>query len=573
MYRDASASAVFFNPTSTAQADASIITPPAKRQDSDAVPASCGRTTINAPNVNPIFWSAGIELYWSRVGGCIVTEIGTLPSIIETEIGYSYSTNSPFTPSGSLGAASTAVVTVYNPDFNPTSTSAVPIVRVTDTAGAVATFEAVPVFNDFNPSTVPVTQVLTADTGGVSYTVTSGPPVMVYTAIQIVESTYTDGSCSPTTSWAALQTPVINTYPDINGTIADWSDHSVQGDIPQNILKQIEEQFEKVDGWVAGTYKGLPTVNVAVYYTVALRCASPQYILTSVDALVASTTPSRSTEIPPAATQAISPPAPAKPPATVFQPSTVGPAPSPVVVPSSSGRGLGGIILSLFQPNPEITATAVDAAQPPLSTKSAVDTSSSTHRSFTLPTAPPPSYVLTEYGSTLIAMSKTAALIESQALVTETPSITNSAHTTSYGFFSTEMIAESSADPFAISTSKNLTAAPTMTAPPPVMTIGTARITANTNSDFVIADQTVTPGGLAVTISGIIISVGPGATAVVVGSNTINLVAPTGAPNIPIYQGGSVKSSTFSGWAVSLCGCLGVILMELGYEYRYLRLY
>ena len=561
LYRDVSTKAASSSLGSSTQAGTRTTTFPAMITSPGVTLASCGGTTINAPNVNPIFWSAGIEEYFTREGMCIQTLIGPVESLSESEIGYSYSTNSPFTPTGNLGAAFTAVVTVYNPDYNPSSTSTPMIVTVTDTAGALATFEAPPVYVSFNPSTVPVTQVLTvADTraDGVCYTITSGAPVMVYTAIEIVESIYQDGSCSPITSWAALPTPVINGYADINGTIADWSEHGVQGAISQSVLDRIENQFEKVDGWVAGTYKGLPTVNVAVYYTYRLGCASPQYILSSADAIIASTSSSRSTEKLLAATEAIAPSAPSKAPSTVFQPSTVAPTPPPVAKPSLSGGGLGGIILSLFQPHPKLTATpsnAVSAAPPPLSTRSAVGTTPSILRGFTLPTTSSTPATLTQSGPTLVSSPKTSPRVASQALATENPIITNSDFKASYIYSSTEPSVKLSADLFLTSMTTNFTTGLKTTAPQP------ARITANTNSDLVIAGQSVTPGGAAVTISGVVISVAPGATEVLVRNDTTNLDAPTSAPIGQPFQGGTAKSFTCSGWSGSLCGCLGVILI------------
>ncbi|KAK0508632.1 hypothetical protein JMJ35_008908 [Cladonia borealis] len=56
----------------------------------------------------------------------------------------------------------------------------------------------------------------------------------------------------------------------------------------------------------------------------------------------------------------------------------------------------------------------------------------------------------------------------------------------------------------------------------PILTIGTQTVTANSASQYIIASQTLTPGG-AITISGTPISLAPSATALIIGSSTISL--------------------------------------------------
>jgi hypothetical protein len=53
-----------------------------------------------------------------------------------------------------------------------------------------------------------------------------------------------------------------------------------------------------------------------------------------------------------------------------------------------------------------------------------------------------------------------------------------------------------------------------------VLTLGTETFTANSLSQFLVAGQTLVPGGPAITVSGTPISLAPGATAAVVGSNS-----------------------------------------------------
>jgi hypothetical protein len=552
-YRDASTTAISSNPSSATQADISAITSAATAQGPGAVPASCGGTTINAPNVKPIFWSAGIEQHVVKDGRCVQTDVTISSFLDESIIGWSFTTSSPFTPTASLGAAFTAVVTVTGPGPDPTAAYTGPVLLVTNQAGVVATLEVtLDLAAHINPSTAPITQILAAGTGAdvVSYTITSGPPVMVYTAIEVVSAAYNGGSCSPITSSATLPTPVVNNYTDINGTIANWSNHLVQGDIPQHVLRKIKDQFKDVGTWVAGTYQGLPTVNVAVYYFDQARCASPQYVLHSADALEASTTLSPSAAIPLMASET---PAPPTPSASVFQPSTVATGPSLVAAPSSGGGGLGGIILSLFQPSLHLTPVAtntVNGAQSSLSTDFAVVTSPETRRDFT-----------SSYEPAIFADSKTASSINSDTVSTGSSRIDANDFTASYASSLSDVIVETSTVPLYISTSKEPVATQTITTPPPVMTLGIAKITANSNSDFVIADETITPGGPPVTISRIVLSVAPGALEVVVGSNTANLSGPTGSPKNTPFQGNSIQGSACTTWFGSLCGSLAVVLV------------
>jgi hypothetical protein len=61
---------------------------------------------------------------------------------------------------------------------------------------------------------------------------------------------------------------------------------------------------------------------------------------------------------------------------------------------------------------------------------------------------------------------------------------------------------------------------------PPILTIGTETLVANPQTQYIVSDQTLSPGGAAITIAGTTISLAPSATAVV-----INGVTSTVAPN------------------------------------------
>ncbi len=68
----------------------------------------------------------------------------------------------------------------------------------------------------------------------------------------------------------------------------------------------------------------------------------------------------------------------------------------------------------------------------------------------------------------------------------------------------------------------------------PALTIGDQTITANPASQYVIAGQTLVPGGPAITVSGTRLSLAPSASQLVVGSSTIPLIAPGALPTLAI---------------------------------------
>ena len=59
---------------------------------------------------------------------------------------------------------------------------------------------------------------------------------------------------------------------------------------------------------------------------------------------------------------------------------------------------------------------------------------------------------------------------------------------------------------------------------PPIITIGTTTITPNAQSQYVLAEQTLIPGGRPLTISGTVVSLAPSATALVIDGKTSNVV-------------------------------------------------
>ena len=79
--------------------------------------------------------------------------------------------------------------------------------------------------------------------------------------------------------------------------------------------------------------------------------------------------------------------------------------------------------------------------------------------------------------------------------------------------------------------SSTIALGPTFTPPhsPSPLTLGSHIYTVNSKSEYIIAGQTLTPGGLAITVLGTRLSLAPSATQVIVGSSTIGL-GPTFTP-------------------------------------------
>ena len=88
--------------------------------------------------------------------------------------------------------------------------------------------------------------------------------------------------------------------------------------------------------------------------------------------------------------------------------------------------------------------------------------------------------------------------------------------------------------------------------PSKVLTFGGSTYTADTNSYFVIAGQTLTPSG-AITISGTPISLAPSATVAVIGSSTQTLASTAGTetPKVLTFRGSSYTADTNSDFVIA----------------------
>ena len=87
------------------------------------------------------------------------------------------------------------------------------------------------------------------------------------------------------------------------------------------------------------------------------------------------------------------------------------------------------------------------------------------------------------------------------------------------------------------------------TVAPPLITVGPSILSANSKSQYVVGSQTLSPGGLAITISGTRYSLGSGATDLVVGSSTEALKPQYLAlsTEAPVLTMGSAQISAISG--------------------------
>ncbi|RAR02906.1 hypothetical protein DDE82_005460 [Stemphylium lycopersici] len=94
---------------------------------------------------------------------------------------------------------------------------------------------------------------------------------------------------------------------------------------------------------------------------------------------------------------------------------------------------------------------------------------------------------------------------------------------------------------------------------PPIITIGNTTITPNAQSQYVLAEQTLIPGGKPITVSGTIVSLAPSATALVMDGKTSNVVPAVGG----VYTTVIPAALTFHN-EVYTTNRAGYIMMGLG---------
>lgn len=154
-----------------------------------------------------------------------------------------------------------------------------------------------------------------------------------------------------------------------------------------------------------------------------------------------------------------------------------------------------------------------------------------------------PAAILTFAGSTYTANSASQFIIAGQTL-TSGGTITASGTTISLPEGTNVALIGTSTQTLATAP------APTVsTDEAPVLTFEGSTYTADASSDFVIASQTLTPGGV-ITVLGTPISLEPGASDAVVGSSTQSLAMATITPADIITVGGEIVTASPTGFAV-----------------------
>ena len=134
------------------------------------------------------------------------------------------------------------------------------------------------------------------------------------------------------------------------------------------------------------------------------------------------------------------------------------------------------------------------------------------------PIAPASTPVITIDGSTLTANSASHFEIGSQTLVPGGAAITNSAgQTVSLAAGGSSVVVDGQTQPVSQQ----------VATPAPVITIGNSRITANSQSQFVVGSQTLAAGASAITVSNQVISLASSGNAVVFGQRTQAINAPS----------------------------------------------
>ena len=172
---------------------------------------------------------------------------------------------------------------------------------------------------------------------------------------------------------------------------------------------------------------------------------------------------------------------------------------------SKSEYTIGG--QTLIPGGPALTVSGTRLSLAPSATQVVVG--SNTIRLGLVVTSPP----LTLGSQIYTADSKSEYTIAGQTLIPGGPALTVSGTRLSLAPSATQVVVGSST----IRLGPNFT--------PPPSTLGYQTFTANSASDYVIDGQTLVPGSPAITVSGTPISLAPGATQVVIESNTIDLAS------------------------------------------------
>ncbi|KAI4128026.1 MAG: hypothetical protein LQ338_002917 [Usnochroma carphineum] len=183
--------------------------------------------------------------------------------------------------------------------------------------------------------------------------------------------------------------------------------------------------------------------------------------------------------------------------------------------------------------NPAPISPSERASSPTIGQQPPADGGASHSQSFVVlpppaPTIVKPSPIITIGSSIVTAGSSSQFIVGTQTLAPGGPAITHSG---------TVLSLPSSGSGVIIGPS---TQAVQPAVPTPVLTIGGSTITANAASQFLVGSQTVLPGGPAITHSGIVVSLAPGASSAVVAGQTQDLAPALATPPLSITVRGQV---------------------------------
>ena len=394
-----------------------------------------------------------------------------------------------------------------------------------------------------------------------AYTATSPTPYLFFSVLEIEQSS--------STSTVTVPIPFLSAYP--GNPAIDWSGNATAtGALSPDLVGQLV-MFENVNvsNCAVGTFRGQATLDVGISLYFSQVCVAPARALQTVGGLgpitsdaggvlaapmAPTTTPDSPSALPPVASpppaqpsqqqtvpQAPSP-APQPPPQTapqapapVAQPSqqTAPQAPSPAPQsqqqppapqgpqPPTTASGLGGLILSGLG----ATQTPSPGTVPgPVAVPG-------------VPAAP----VTVTVGNVPVAISSNNVVINGQTVnpAPGSPPLTTLVGNQPVVINPSQVIAAGTT--VAILTPVDIPAVSIAPAQqPPVITIGNSPITANAQSQFVVAGQTLSPGGPAITVGGTAVSLGPSASSIFIGGSTI-LLQPSAAAPPPIIAGQQIQ--------------------------------
>ena len=403
-----------------------------------------------------------------------------------------------------------------------------------------------------------------------AYTATTPTPYVLFSVFEITQLS--------STSTITVPVPFLSAYP--GNPYLDWSGNATAtGALPPNLIRQLAA-FENVNisNCAVGTFRGQATLDVAVSLYANITCAAPAHAEKTATGLgpisahpggasipaepltttvaPAAAPPGQNSALPPAgpAGSAVANSSP-----RVLTPVTDSPSPVGSSPPGNSpppGSNQAGPVASSPAPLPPQQQTAPQAANLPTTSQGlgaiilsglggtqAPNPGTQAPNPGTQAANPPPAPTTVNVGNVPVVISSSNVVINSQTFnpAPGLPPVTTTVGSQPVVINPSQIIAGGTT--VAIPNNANLPAVSIVPAPqPPVIIVGNTPVTANSQSQFVFSDQTLAPGGPAITVGSTQLSLGPSASSVVIGGSTIALQPAAAAP-LPTVAGQPIQTA------------------------------